>query len=110
MGLDRIESASQGTAEIALPVLASALTNLIVFLPLSTMSSVAGRLLKQFSLTVVYATIFSLIVSFTLIPMLAAKILPEHDRKKHPIGVWLERFFQSWDRAYGRSLAWFFRN
>jgi HAE1 family hydrophobic/amphiphilic exporter-1 len=109
MGLDRKESASQGTAEITVAVLASTLTNLIVFLPLATMSSIAGKMFSQFSLTVVYATIFSLLMSFTLTPMLASMILPEHDRKKHPIGAWLERMFQSWDRAYGASLAWFFR-
>ena len=110
MGLDRKESASQGTAEITVAVLASTLTNLIVFLPLATMTSVAGSMFKQFSLTVVFATIFSLLMSFTLTPMLASMILPEHDRKKHPIGLWLERIFQSWDRAYGATLAWFFRS
>jgi HAE1 family hydrophobic/amphiphilic exporter-1 len=110
MGKDRTESASQGTAEITVAVLASTLTNLIVFLPLSTMSSVAGSMFRQFSLTVVYATIFSLLMSFTLTPMLASMILPEHDRKKHPIGLWLERMFQSWDRVYGATLAWFFRS
>ena len=110
MGRDRKESASQGTAEITVAVLASTLTNLIVFLPLATMTSVAGTMFKQFSLTVVFATIFSLLMSFTLTPMLASMILPEHDRKKHPIGLWLERIFQSWDRAYGVTLAWFFRS
>lgn len=110
MGHDRTVSASKGTAEIAVAVLASTFTNLIVFLPLATMSSIVGKLFSQFSLTVVYATIFSIIMSFTLTPMLASKILPEHDRKKHPIGAWLERFFQSWDRAYGASLAFFFRS
>lgn len=110
MGHGRIESASKGTSEIAVAVLASTLTNLVVFLPLGTMSSIAGRFFQQFSLTVVYATIFSLIMSFTLTPMLAARILPEHDRKKHPVGEWLERMFHSWDRAYGRSLEWLFRS
>ena len=43
-----------------LAVFAATMTHLIVFLPLATMSSVAGRLFKQFSLTVVFATIFSL--------------------------------------------------
>ena len=110
MGHDRKESASRGTAEITIAVLASTMTNLIVFLPLATMSSIVGVMFRQFSLTVVYATIFSLIMSFTLTPMLASRILPEHDRKKHPIGTWLERLFKSWDCAYGASLAFFFRS
>ncbi len=110
LGHGKKESASRGTAEIAVAVLASTLTNLVVFLPLATMSGIVGKLFTQFSLTVVYATIFSLIMSFTLTPMLASRILPEHDRKKHPIGLWLERIFQSWDRVYGKTLGWFFRS
>ncbi len=110
LGHGKKESASKGTAEIAMAVLASTMTNLVVFLPLATMSSIAGKLFRQFSLTVVFATIFSLIMSFTLTPMLAAMILPEHDRKKHPVGTWLERMFHAWERAYGTTLAWFFRS
>jgi len=105
MGHNKRESASKGTGEIALAVLASTLTNLMVFLPLATLSSVAGSMFKQFSLTVVFATIFSLIMSFTLTPMLASLILPESDRKKHPIGERLEKLFASWERVYGRLLA-----
>lgn len=110
LGNNKIESASKGTSEIAIAVLASTLTNLVVFIPIGTMSGIAGILFKQFALTVVYATIFSLILSFTLTPMLAAMILPDHDRKKHPIGEWLEKIFKSWDDFYRSVLAWFFRS
>lgn len=104
LGEGKVSSASKGTAEIAVAVLASTLTNLVVFLPLGTMSSLAGRMFSQFSLTVVYATIFSLIMSFTLTPMLASLILPEHDRKKRPIGRRLEQIFSSWERGYKKLL------
>ena len=104
MGHNNVASASKGTAEIAMAVIASAGTNLVVFLPLATMSSIAGKFLQQFSLTVVFATIFSLIMSFTLTPMLASLILPEHDRKKHPIGQRLERIFTAWEKAYKKLL------
>ncbi len=104
LGHNKSESASRGTSEIALAVIASTLTNLMVFLPLATMSSIAGRFFQQFSLTVVFATIFSLIMSFTLTPMLASLILPEHDRKKHPLGERLERVFHSWELGYQRFL------
>jgi HAE1 family hydrophobic/amphiphilic exporter-1 len=104
LGHNKRESASKGTSEIALAVIASTLTNIMVFLPLATMSSIAGRFFQQFSLTVVFATIFSLIMSFTLTPMLASLILPEHDRKKHPLGERLERVFHSWELGYQRFL------
>jgi len=110
LGHNRIESASKGTADIAIAVLASAATNLVVFLPISALSGIAGILFKQFSLTVVYATIFSIIMSFTLTPMLASKILPDHDRKKHPVGEFLEKIFRSWDIAYGWLLKKLLKN
>ena len=104
LGASKIESASVGTSEIAVAVIASSLTNLAVFIPLGTLSSVAGSMFKQFSLTVVFATIFSIITAFTLTPMLAAIVLPDHDRKKHPIGQFLEHMFTSWERAYKHML------
>ena len=109
-GASKIESASVGTAEIAVAVMASSLTNLAVFIPLGSLSSVAGSMFKQFSLTVVFATIFSIIMAFTLTPMLAAIVLPEHDRKKHPVGHFLEGIFASWERTYGKMLDFILRS
>ncbi|HHJ52728.1 MAG TPA: efflux RND transporter permease subunit, partial [Caldithrix abyssi] len=55
-----------------------------------------------FALTVTYATIFSLIASFTVTPMLASLILPDKDVKKHPIGQKLEAMFHAWESTYQR--------
>lgn len=104
LGHDKVTSASKGTSEIAVAVIASTLTNLVVFLPLGTMSSLAGQVFEQFSLTVVFATIFSLITAFTITPMMASKILPDHDRKKHPIGERMEGWFKSLENAYANLL------
>lgn len=110
LGKNRREAASKGTGEIAVAVIASTLTNLAVFLPLAGMSSIAGQIFRQFSLTVVFATIFSLIMSFTLTPMLASLILPEVDRKKRPIGDALERLFRSWEKMYQGVLRFLFKS
>ncbi|MBN1291505.1 MAG: efflux RND transporter permease subunit, partial [Candidatus Latescibacteria bacterium] len=59
LGESKFNSASKGTSEIAVAIIASSLTNIAVFLPLGTMSSIAGQFFKQFSLTVVFATVFS---------------------------------------------------
>lgn len=104
LGLDRKESAMKGTSEIAVAVLASTLTNIVVFLPIASMSSLIGQFFKQFALTVTYATVFSLLVSFTLTPMMASLVLPERDTKKHPIGQKLENMFHGWEVWYQKLL------
>ena len=110
MGNNKKEAASKGTAEIVVAVVASTLTNIAVFLPIASMSSIVGMFFKEFALTVTYATIFSLVMSFTLTPMLASIILPEHDTKKHRIGEKLERLFHSWEKWYGKILEVLLKN
>lgn len=104
MGNDRMTSADQGTAEVTVAVLASTMTNIAVFLPMATMSGLAGLFLREFALAVSFATVFSLIISFTLTPMLASKLLPDHDKKKHPIGDWLEARIHRLERGYAVAL------
>lgn len=74
-GRDPYEAAERGTAEVTIAVLASTLTNIVVFTPVAFMSGIMGRVFLQFGLTVVYATLFSLVISFTLVPMLAARLV-----------------------------------
>jgi HAE1 family hydrophobic/amphiphilic exporter-1 len=100
MGNNRRDAADKGTAEITLAVLASTMTNIVVFLPIASMTSMVGQFFQEFALTVTYATIFSLIASFTITPMLASLILPEHDTKNHPLGRRMEAMFASWERGY----------
>jgi len=72
MGHNHKEAAALGTNEIALAVAASTLTNIVVFVPMAFMSGITGQFFKQFGLTVTFATLVSLLVSFTLTPMMAA--------------------------------------
>lgn len=110
LGYGSKEAASRGTAEIVVAILASTLTNIMVFLPIANMSSIVGKMFKQFALTVTFATIFSLLVSFTLTPMLASFIPTVTGRKKHPVGEFLERMFDRWADLYGRTVAWMIKN
>ena len=105
MGNNRREASSKGTAEVVTAVFASTLTNMAVFLPIANMTGIVGQMFKEFALTVVFATLFSLLMSFTLTPMLASLIIPEHDIKKHPIGVKFEAMFRSWERGYQKFLG-----
>lgn len=104
MGHDRKTAAANGTAEVTVAVIASTLTNIAVFLPMATASGMAGLFLKEFALSVTFTTIFSLLISFTLTPMLASKLLPEVDKKKHPIGSHLEAGFHRMEKGYAYIL------
>lgn len=81
MGMNTKEAAFRGTSEVTVAVLAATLTNIVVFLPIANMSSLVGQWLKELALAAVYATIFSLIMSFTLTPMLASLIIPAEQKK-----------------------------
>lgn len=74
-GLEPAEAAIQGTKDVALAVLASAGTNLVVFTPIAFMGGMVGQFMNQFGLTVVFATLFSVLGSFTLTPMMCAALL-----------------------------------
>jgi len=102
-GQGRKDSADKGTAEVAVAVIAATLTNIVVFLPLATMNTIAGQFLVEFAVTVVFATIFSLLISFTLTPMLSSVILPEKP-KKHKLGMKLEDFFHRCENGYSKLL------
>jgi len=81
LGADTKEAAYKGTSEVTVAVLAATLTNIVVFLPIANMSSLVGQWLRELALAAVYATIFSLIMSFTLTPMLASLIIPASQKK-----------------------------
>ena len=68
-------AAEDGTRKVAIPVLAGVGTNVVVFLPLAFMGGIVGQFMLQFGMTVVYLTLLSLLFSFTLTPMMIAKLL-----------------------------------
>ena len=72
-GMDPFQAAVEGTKEIGLPVLATTLSLLAVFIPVGFMTGIVGRFMSSFGLTSAAAIAVSLIVSFTLTPMLAAR-------------------------------------
>ena len=69
------EAARAATAEIGLAVMATTFSLVVIFVPVSFMSSISGRFLYQFGLTAAVAVLVSLLVSFTLTPMMSARLL-----------------------------------
>ena len=76
-------AAREATAEIALAVMATTLSLVVIFVPVSFMSSISGRFLFQFGLTAAAAVLVSLLVSFTLTPMMSARLLRANGRERN---------------------------
>jgi HAE1 family hydrophobic/amphiphilic exporter-1 len=79
-GMSGREAAIEGTKEIGLAVLATTLSLVAIFAPVALMSGIVGRFLSSFGLTMAFAILVSLVVAFTITPMLSARLLkaPTH--------------------------------
>jgi multidrug efflux pump subunit AcrB len=106
------DAAREATADIGLAVLATTLSLVVIFVPVSFMSSISGRFLYQFGLTAAVAVLVSLLVSFTLTPMMSARLLRAEDAVSGTSGDHSGRDearsrqgFYAWlDRGYERLL------
>lgn len=96
------EAARAATAEIGLAVMATTFSLVIIFVPVSFMSSISGRFLFQFGITAAVAVLVSLLVSFTLTPMMSARLLRSDDtftgdhedpRSRRGFYGWLDRTY-----------------
>jgi len=74
-GMPPMQAAVAGTKEIGLAVMVTTFSLVIVFLPVSFLSSLAGRMLMQFGITAAVAVLVSLLVSFSLTPMMCSRML-----------------------------------
>ena len=82
-GMDPFQAAIEGTREIGPAVFATTLSLMAVFVPIGFMQGIVGRFMSSFGLTASFAVGVSLIVSFTLTPMLAARLI-KRKRSKLP--------------------------
>jgi hydrophobic/amphiphilic exporter-1 (mainly G- bacteria), HAE1 family len=89
------------TKEIALPVLATTLSLLAVFLPVAFMGGIVGRFLKSFGLTMAFAIAISMLVSFSLTPSMSARLLQLHEGlKKSMLERLVDWLYRPIERAY----------
>ncbi len=112
MGKDHFEAAHEGTDEIGLAVAATTFSIVAVFAPVAFMSGLAGQWFKPFALTIAFAVLVSLFVSFSLDPMLSA-YWPDPEIESHEHRSAISRVlvrFNSWfDRQaerYTRGVSW----
>src|SRR6202042_2066841 len=99
------------TRDIGLAVLATTLSLMAVFLPVAFMSGIVGRFLKSFGLTMAFAILVSLLVSFSLTPMLAARWLEGpglegHTAQKPLLERMVDRFYRPIESLYMVVLTW----
>ena len=95
-GKDPETAALDGTKKVAVSVFAGVGTNVVVFLPLAFMGGIAGKFMSQFGMTVVYLTVLSLVFSFTLAPMMIAKILRLPRMRHITINMAKKSLMQRW--------------
>ncbi len=84
-GMNPFQAAIEGTREIGMAVLATSLSLMAVFVPIGFMQGIIGRFMSSFGLTASFAVAVSLIVSFTLTPMLAARLIKRKKEKPAPV-------------------------
>jgi HAE1 family hydrophobic/amphiphilic exporter-1 len=99
------EAARAATADIGLAVMATTFSLVVIFVPVSFMSSVSGRFLYQFGLTAAVSVLVSLLVSFTLTPMMSARMLHAESSGEHDSARSRRGFYRWIDAAYATLLG-----
>ena len=104
-GAGPMEAAIQGTKEIGLAVMATTLSLVIIFLPIAFMTGYARRYVNPFGWTMALSILVSMLVSFTLTPMMSSRLLKVDTSSGHARSR--EAKFAQWlERTYLRSLNW----
>jgi len=102
LGEPTLVAAITGTREIGFAVIATTLTLISVFVPISFLPGDLGRLFREFGFTLAAAVAFSALIALTLTPMLASR-LPEQE-KRNRFAAFIDRFFKQLARFYERCL------
>ncbi|NDL66393.1 efflux RND transporter permease subunit [Anaerotalea alkaliphila] len=115
-GKPRKEAAVEGAREVAMAVTASTLTTIAVFLPIVFVEGVTSIMFRELALTVTFSLVSSLVVSLTLVPMLASKLLVvdeqqgmHHANRAKPVAFLLDqadRFYSRLEEGYRNLLRW----
>ncbi len=109
-GVERKTAALKGRNEIGFAALAITFVDISVFLPLATLSGIVGNIMREFSVVVVFSTLMSLFVSFTLTPLLASRFGKLERLTKNTLlgrfALWFEKEFHAFTDKYIQLLKW----
>jgi len=114
MGKNPIAAAIEGRKEVGMAAVAITLCDIVVFAPISLVSGIVGQMFREFGLTIVAATLFSLIVSFTITPMLSSRLLKNEDNKLKKAkdnffsrtSAKMDGSFERFIKTYRKALVW----
>lgn len=110
MGKDRVKASLEGRSEIGFTAVAITLVDVVVFVPLALSGGIIGNILREFALVVVASTLMSLLVCFTLTPLLASRFGKLEHLKENTlwgsINLGFERIIESTRDSYTRILSW----
>jgi HAE1 family hydrophobic/amphiphilic exporter-1 len=104
-GATPFDAAIRGTREVALAVMATTLSLVVIFLPIAFMNGYAKRFINPFGWTMAFSILVSMLVSFTLTPMLSSRFLrlsdalADHKTKERGFFHWVDGF-------YSRQVRW----
>jgi len=104
-GKSPMRAAAEATSEIGLAVLATTFSIIAVFIPVAMMQGIIGRFFFQFGITVSVAVLLSMFVSFTLTPMLSARLLKVSHGRPGLVSRLIERLLTTLERTYKRLLG-----
>ena len=109
-GEDPVSAAANGTRDVGLAVLATTFALVAVFIPVAFMPGMVGQFLQQFGITISVAVLISLFISFTLDPMLSARLAKQRQagehHQEHPVAAAIRRFLDGSERVYSDILRW----
>jgi multidrug efflux pump subunit AcrB len=110
-GMEPYKAAMLGSKEIGFTVLSMSTSLIAVFIPILLMGGIVGRLFREFAVTLSAAILVSLVVSLTTTPMLSAKFLESHNKRKHGrLYKFGERMLERMTAEYELGLRWVLRH
>lgn len=113
-GKSRRQAAIDGRAEISFTAVAITLVDVVVFVPIALVTGMIGNMLREFSLVIVFSTLMSLFVSFTLTPLLASRFSRKEKMTKRTfmgrLAIGFESVFNAVVRKYEQILRWALRH
>lgn len=108
-GMKPLHAAFQAVHEVSFTIVAMSLSLIAAFIPLLFMDGVIGRIFREFSITLASAVLISLLITLTLTPVLASRLLkPATSHNK--LSTWLAGIFDIPQRAYHKALQWAIRH
>lgn len=97
------EAALKGTGYVTTSIIASTITTVVVYLPLSIMKGLSGQLFAQLGMTIIMAMLTSLLVAMTIIPLLFGKFKPQ-EKKELPINKLLRKINSGYEKLLHKLL------